>query len=383
MRYTTVVLASSLALVLALSPTPATADLTADAVSAYDRGQYREAAVLLEQIDAAGDADGPLLYRLAYCQRQSADARAGKTQDRAREALEIALGSATDLEFPFYLANTYDNLGRKEDALRIAAEATAGVEQGDMTRPSTGSGSFQLGKLYADQGLDEKAAEWYTKAIEILAEEGDRGGPYVRWASRFLAERAFRARDFESAEEYYTVLTEAGAGEQADFDHLAVSRVHLAQYRAAANAWKQAALLKPADADRARYCASLAKLASRLDALPEQAPSGKGWDEFSKDELQALLSDLADQAKQTRTEVTEGAPLSDEDRVRLSARFEEIQPVFVAAALEYAMRGHSIREAAFFGGYAPLIFRAKDWRVPGEPGQKKKKKKKKKTAANP
>ncbi len=135
MRYTTVVLASSLALVLALSPTPATADLTADAVSAYDQGQYREAAVLLEQIDAAGDADGPLLYRLAYCQRQSGDARAGKTQDRAKEALESALGSATDLGFPFYLANTYDNLGRKEDALRIAAEATAGVEQRDMSQP--------------------------------------------------------------------------------------------------------------------------------------------------------------------------------------------------------------------------------------------------------
>lgn len=376
MRYSTFVLASSLALALALFPTPATADLEADAVSAYDQGQYREAAVLLEQIDAAGDADGPLLYRLAYCRRQTGDARSGQTQDRAREALENALSSATDLEIPFYLANTYDNLGRKEDARRIAAEATAGIEQGDLTRPTTGSGSFQLGKLYADQGLDEKAAEWYTRAIESLNEEGEGGGSYVRWASRFLAERAFRAQDFESAAENYTLLTGSGEGDQADFDRLAVSLVHLAQYKAAANAWKRAELLKPADADRARYCGALAKMASKLDALPVEAPSGKAWDQLAQDELQALMSDLADQAKQTRTEVLEGAPLSDEDRARLSARFEEIQPVFVAAALEYALRGHSIREAAFFGGYAPLIFRPKDWRIPGEPGQKKKKKKK-------
>ncbi len=379
MRYTTVVLASSLALVLALSPTPATADLTADAVSAYDQGQYREAAVLLEQIDAAGDADGPLLYRLAYCQRKSGDARSGKTQDRALEALENALSSATDLEIPFYLANTYENLGRKEDARRIAAEATAGVEQGDLTRPTTGSRMFRLGKLYADQGLDEQAAEWYTQAVETLAEEGDRGGPYVRRASRFLAERAFRARDFESAQKYYTSLTDAGDGEQLDFDRLAVSQVRLGQYKEAADSWGQVELRQPADADRARYCGRLAKMASKLDALPEQAPAGKPWDQLAKDELQALMSELADQAKKTRTEVTEGAPLSDEDRARLSARFEEIQPVFVAAALEYATRGYSIREAAFFGGYAPLIFHAKHWRIPGDKGQKKKRKKKKPT----
>jgi len=377
-RYSNLMLGPSLAIALVLSPTPATADLPAEAVSLYDQGRFEEAAVLLEQIDAAGDADGPMLYRLAYCRRKSGDARSGKTQDRAREALESALSSATDLEIPFYLANTYENLGRKEDARRIAAEATAGLDQGDLNRPTTGSGMFQLGKLYADQALDEQAAEWYTQAVKALAEEGDLVGPYVRWASRFLAERAFRARDFESAQKYYTSLTEAGEGEQVDFDRLAVSRVRVGKYKQAASAWKQAELRKPADADRARYCGRLAKMASKLDALPGEAPSGKPWHQFAKDELQALMSELADQAKKTRTEVTEGEPLSEEDRVRLRARFEEIQPMFVAAALEYAIRGHSIREAAFFGGYAPLIFHPKDWRIPGDKVQRKKKRKKKK-----
>ena len=37
--------------------------------------------------------------------------------------------------------------------------------------------------------------------------------------------------------------------------------------------------------------------------------------------------------------------------------------VFVAAALEYAVRGHGIREAAFFGGYAPLVFQRSAWKI--------------------
>ena len=128
-RHSTFVLGALLAIALAWSPTPATADLRDEALALYDQGRFGEAAVLLQQIDAAGDADGPLLYRLAYCQRASSDPRSGQTQDRAREALEIALSSAREIEIPFYLANTYDNLGREEDARRIAAEATAGVEQ--------------------------------------------------------------------------------------------------------------------------------------------------------------------------------------------------------------------------------------------------------------
>ena len=90
----------------------------------------------------------------------------------------------------------------------------------------------------------------------------------------------------------------------------------------------------------------------------------------------SLMSELANQVKEAGAEAAETESLTEEDRVRLRARFAELEPVFVAAALEYALRGHSIREAAFFGGYAPLIFRAQNWRIPGEKGQRKKKKKK-------
>ncbi len=378
-RFSRFLLGTSVALALGLLATPASAELRAEALSHYHQGRFAQAGALLEQIDARGEADGPLLYRLAFCQRKAGDPRSAKTQERAREALENALSSATDLATPFYLANTYNNIGREEDARRIAAEATAGVEQGDLTSPATGSQMFQLGKLYADQQLGEQAAKWYAKAVETLTGEGEGNGAYVRRASRFLAERAFRARDFESAQKYYGLMTDGGVGEQVDFDRLAVAQVHLGRYRAAAAAWKQAELALPGRGDRARYCNRLARMASRLDALPQQAPSGEAWGQLGKDELQTLMSETADQAKKTGAEVTEGAPLSDDDRARLRAQFAELQPVFLAAALEYAVRGYSIREAAFFGGYAPMIFHAKHWYLPGEQVRKKKKKQQKPT----
>jgi len=36
--------------------------------------------------------------------------------------------------------------------------------------------------------------------------------------------------------------------------------------------------------------------------------------------------------------------------------------------MEYALQGNSIREAAFFGGYAPLVFKDREWRL-SRPGQ--------------
>lgn len=377
--YRTFAAGALLAIVLLHFSSPAAADPKADAVSLYERGRFAEARPLLEQIDAAGNADGPLLYRLAYCQRQAGDPRAAATQDRAREALENALSSATGLDIPFYLANTYDNLGRKDDARRIAAEATSGVEAEELPRPDNGTRMFQLGKLYADQDLEEQAVEWYTKAIDALTEEGRSRGPYVRWASRFLAERGFRNEDFDSAQKYYGALTASGAGQAVDFDRQAVALVRVGQYKEAAKAWKQAETLNPGQGDRARYCARLAGMASRLE-MPGQAPSGKGWDEFSKEELQALMTDQANQVKSIRTELAGIESLTAEDRERLGSALDRIKPVFVAATLEYATRGHSIREAAFFGGFAPLLFQNKQWRIPAEKGQKGKKKRNTKPA---
>jgi tetratricopeptide (TPR) repeat protein len=342
-----------------------TPDPVREAETLYSEGRYAEARPLLEQLDEAGAATGPLLYRLAYCQRAAGDqAASDATQRRAREVLEGEVTEAKDIEAPFYLVNTYQNLGQEADARRVASEATARVERDELPRPDSGNGMFQLGKLYADQGLEQQATEWYAKAVAALTEDGRSGGSYVRWASRYVAERAFRQREFATAQQYYASLIDAGEGSAADFDRLAVASARVAKYEEAAQAWQQAELANPADSNRPRYGASLATMAAKLKELPAQAPSGKAWTELTKEELESLMKDQSEQVKATLAKAAEETEIDKETRLQYRAQLKEIRAIFVPAALEYVLRGHSIRQTAFFGGYAPLILNRRAWRVP-------------------
>ena len=346
----------------------------------YAKGRYSEAHPLLKQLDEAGASDGSLLYRLAYCQRLAGDeSGSADTQERARAELEAELDSAKAIEVPFYLANTYQNLGRTADLQRVAKQATGKIERGEYAAPRTGNEMFQTGKLYADLGNETAAVEWYSRSVSQLTEEGDTGGPYTRWAARYLAERAYRNEDFSGAEQHYSQLIAAGEGQVADLDRLAVARIRQGMYEEAATAWKQAELLRPADADRARYSGKLAEMAAQLGDLAQSAPSGKDWAEMDKPGIETLMRESADEARAKRVEAMD----SDDDaqRARLRGEIEAIQQVFVAAALEYVARGHSIREAAFFGGYAPLVFHQRDWRVPRNDREREEHQKKKKSTA--
>jgi len=338
------------------------------AASFYADARYTEALPLLEEIDRAGDATGPLLYRLAYCQRATGDpARAAETERRARETLEDEVASATSLEVPFYLCNVYQNAGREGDARRVATEATARVERGDLARPEAGPAMFRLGKLYADQGQESKASEWYARAVDVLTEDGRLGGSYVRRASRYVAERAFRAREFETAERYLRTLIDAGEGGAADLDRLAVASARVGKYEEAEAAWKQSILVSPADANRARYGLRLASMASKLKEPPRKMPSGKTWTEATREELESLLKGESDRVKQIQAEVAAAGTVDKKTRMGYRARIVESRAIFTVAALEYTLRGHGIRETAFFGGYAPLILNRTAWRLPRNP----------------
>jgi hypothetical protein len=59
----------------------------------------------------------------------------------------------------------------------------------------------------------------------------------------------------------------------------------------------------------------------------------------------------------------EDGSADDDLRAALQAELDAAHPVFVAAALEYTMRNLPIRETAFFGGFAPLIFHPNRWRL--------------------
>jgi hypothetical protein len=362
------------------------------ALELYDEGRYGEALELLQELDGDGLADGPLLYRLYYCQRSLKVPGARETQERARLRLEAEVIDSEDLETPFYLANVYRNIGRLTDMRRIAAEATERVESGELPAPQTAVGMFQLGKLYADQENETAAVEWYEKSIEGM-KAGDKPAvpPYAAWAARYIADRAEARGDHDAATQYYALLSADGSTSIRDLEKTAVAAVKVGAYGRAAGAWRRAAALSPAQADRSRYCARLAESAGQLGGLPELSPDGKPWNELSKEELGAVLSGKAEIIRGAFAEAnridmlmrdlmasaieavgnTGAAKKVQKGFVAIwvnmipdqQARLDEARKDFVAASLEFAIKRYGLRETAFFGGYAPLIFGNEEWDI--------------------
>lgn len=347
------------------------APLQREAIRLYDEGQYPEARTLLEQIDQEGRASGTLLYRLHYCQQAAGDAAATATLERASAELAEELPASSGLEVPFYLVNAYQNQSRQDDALEVAAATTARVESGELGEPQEPLEMFRLGKLYADQGRSAEATRWYTSAVVSFPEGVQAFAPYTLWASRYLAEPAFLGGDYAAAERYYSRIAEGGQATAVDLDRLATASYRLGHYAGAEKAWEQAAAIDPDDADRERYSSRLAALAADLGTLPQSAPDGRPWGALSKDQLQAFMVEQAARAQQALAEARDPEKPTPERLTELEATIAEAQPLFVAAALEFAVQRYGIQETAFFGGFARLIFHKHEWRVRGIPRKKK------------
>lgn len=363
---TWIVLSAGLAAPLGLAADDDLESRRAKAREAYADGRFEEALGLISAIDAQGGADGPLLYRLAYCQRTAGlTQESTKTEQRARTALEAELPGATTIEVPFYLANTYQNLSLGERLRSLAAETTDRVAQGQIAEPELRVGMFQLAKLYADQGLEEQASLWYERSLDASAGGSALRKSYRRWAAGYLGERAFRSGDFAAAQKHFTILASEPQTGVSELDRLAVASARVGKYAEAGAAWKRAESMPSPDPSRAKYCGRLAALAGELGSLPPLAPGGGPWSEVSKENLETLMKEQAAHVKEIFADAEkargEDGRMPVEKRDELIAQLLEIKPVFVAAALEYALRGHSIREASFFGGYAPLVLRPAAW----------------------
>ncbi|HKQ59871.1 MAG TPA: hypothetical protein VJS92_01225 [Candidatus Polarisedimenticolaceae bacterium] len=330
----------------------------------YDQGRYAEACPLLEQRVSGGRTTGPLLYRLFYCQQWSNAPTSQQTLERAREQLEAELSGAAGLETPFYLANAYSNLGRTADAKRVAADATQRIESGQWPKPVAGVDQFRLGKLYADQERPEEALAAYDAALTAFAAEPDPPRPYVKWAARYVAERAYAAKDWERAAHGYSQLLAEGQGTQDEYDRFASSQARLGHWQQAGAAWNKSELANPGEGDRARYCKNLMMRAAELPSLPAATPEGRSFSTLSQAELETVMSDQAKVVRETIQQAQEAPKLKKKQRREMQARLDAARPLFVAAALEYALQGYSLRETAFAGGYAPLIFRPAAWELP-------------------
>jgi tetratricopeptide (TPR) repeat protein len=338
------------------------------AVALYDQGRYAEARPILEQLDDDGMLTGPLLYRLSYVLAVGGDTPGQQgALRRAVALLEQELSSDATLESAFYLANSLRNLNRAAEAREVALRAIERAESGSW-QPSTDPVElFRLAKLYADVGRQADAALRYRQTLERLEASPDAFPIYVRWARRFLAELAFNRGDYDAVETELTALEERGMADPSDWDRLAVARARLGNWPGAAAAWRAAEAANPADADRPRYCRHLATLASGMGALPELAPDGRPWSALSKPELEALMKTQADIVKNIQAAL-DVESVDDETFAGFEKEVGAAKTVFVSASLEYALRKLPIRETAFFGGYAPLIFHAQNWELlqPGE-----------------
>jgi hypothetical protein len=370
-----VLLFSTMMLGLAPPGAAETSAIHTRAGEAYGRMDCAEARRLLEQLDAAGELDPTELYRLHFAQRATgAVAESNATLERATGALEQSWTREPTLEAGFYLANAYIASNRSEDGQRIAREVTARVASGELpTR--TGVEKFQAGKLHADLGDDSAARTLFREAlVDLERHPSPETDGHLAWASNWLAERAITARDWSAAEIHLTTYVSHIVPRATDWDRLATVRVRNEMYQEAAAAWNAAVPLDPANADDARYAARLAESAARMGGLPrEPRDGGQPFTEMTRAGLETFLGERAARARATRQEseaAAAGGTIPQQQAEELRSRMEAVRGEFVAAALEYALRGHSLRETAFVGGYAPLVFRNAEWQLPGLPEEK-------------
>ncbi len=368
----TIALLSLAFLLLPLPAARASSPEAARAVALYDAGNYVEARKLLEKLEAAGKATGPLLYRLAFTLNRAGEKKAGTAMEqKALTRLEAEFADRIDLEVAFYLANAYRNRKQPERGKEVALRYTDALQSESVATPTGPLERFRVGKLYADQGRTSEAATWYREALAGL--EKDESYPaYQDWIRRFLFGAAFDRGDWKSAMillEHHLARTE---GNRTDYDRLAVLQGRTGSWDRAIETWRKVERMNPADGDRARYCRQLITRAREVGTLPRETFEGEPIEGLDKDRMEEILKETAAEAKEARADgeklLAQGDPGGETTKQQAAARQEQLdrlKPLFVAVALEYAYQGGPIRQTAFFGGYAPLIFHADQWEVPG------------------
>lgn len=359
---TTLALAAAI-LFLAVAPATAEEPGAEEAVALYDAGKYAEAKVMLAELDRQGRADGPLLYRLAFALGNSGEPGPGKAMEaRAVEVLEQEFETGGDLEVAFYLSNAYRNRKAPDRSLAVALAATDRQESGAWPAPQTALDRFRIGKLYADQGREDEASGWYRQALTGFEAQPGRYPSYEKWIRRYLYQVASERRDWETAGEMLQANLADGRGSRADMDHLAVLLSRAGRWNEAEAAWRALERLDPAQADRPRYCRQLTYRAREVGTLPVETLDGEPIPGLDKARMEVVLKELADRVAEIQVGAESNA---GGDREADQAELDRIKGVFAAVALEYAYQGHPIRETAFQGGYAPMIFHGSRWVLRG------------------
>ncbi|NIL99973.1 MAG: hypothetical protein GTN89_12405, partial [Acidobacteria bacterium] len=221
-----------------------------------------------------------------------------------------------------------------------------------------------LAKLYADRQKELAASPWFEKALDGFEASGDATHrPYFEWGARWLSQRAMTDERYEAAAKQLRRLTGGENAKLEDFERLGRASLMIGDYRGAQKAWARAVLLNPLGGDPYRYGSALAELCRVTEAIPLSPDEERSWEELTDEELGQILKDQAQIVREVKTEAAATEKMTPAQRNEFNTRLLDARPMFVAAALESVRRGINLREAAFFGGYAPLIFHRKEWRL--------------------
>jgi tetratricopeptide (TPR) repeat protein len=339
---------------------------TETAVAAYDAGDYETACRLLAELDRGGTLNGPLLYRLFYCRSVAADpAGARRALERAVATLEAENVPGAHLEVPFYLANAYANLGRATQARRVAEETLLRLEQ-DGFRPTTPMEWFQLGKLAQDSGRNDRAESAYREAIRGF-ETGTGAPGHERWARRFLGDAALARADYVGALPHWERIVTLGNAERADFLSLATAAARTQAWELAAEAWRRAEKIDMRIGSDPRYASALARQAATLGSLPRTDGEGVPWTSHDRAGLEGAMAAASAEAREIRSaaeKLREEGKWDPSARQEAAERLQSVRTRFVAAGIEYAVRRLPIRETAFTGQFATLVFQQSEWDLP-------------------
>jgi hypothetical protein len=347
-------------LLAATAAAPATSPAQ-EALRLYEAEKYAEARPLLEGLAARGEADGAMLYRLAFTLRSARDPGDRAAFERAVAKLKEEAAVSPRLEVPFYLSNAYRNLDLQAASRAAAAEATQRIESGAVPEPVEPIERFRLGKLYEDQGRQDDAARWYALALDGLSPKDNPA--YVRWAARYSATVAAGRAAWSEMEAVLRQLQDKGLATVEDLDLLARAAARQGRWAEAAETWRAAENLDRTRADRPRYAARVAMLAAEVGILPLVSPDGRAWEALSREELEALMGGQAAAVRAAKDAVA-AAPADDAVRKAQAQVLATARPIFVSAAVEYVLRDFPMRETAFQGGWAPLLFQPSEWKLP-------------------
>ena len=111
----------------------------------------------------------------------------------------------------------------------------------------------------------------------------------------------------------------------------------------------------------------MAALAAEVGILPLSAPDGRAWEALSREDLETLMNAQAAAVRDAR-EAAAAAPGDAAVRAKQEQAIAAAKAVLASATVEYVLRDLPLRETAFAGGWAPLLFQRSEWELPPPPG---------------